>query len=227
MSEHPGPLSRKHDNIPNEFIMLDRMQNVNLSKDEHFNEDWIMREIYQPLTTNEELAFLIPAMVNSEEELYFCGNTAVWSSGLSSAEKTRGEVCLTCYTSESPIQFAFFCSKNFLDANYKTEVKPVKPSDNVQGIGIIDTTSLKIYATNGENLVTAIESPISRIWMTKFCVLAEKDASKTIIDGHVLPMPRLFSLNHPLDDMFPVLLKSNSTVSYVTEAEFKVRCKKE
>lgn len=199
------------------------MQNVNLSKDEHFNEDWMIREVYQPSTGNEELAFLTPATVNSEEELYFRGNTAVWSSGLCSAEheKTAGEIC---YTSESPIQFAFFCTKNFLDADYKMDVKPPsKPIDiSIQGIGIIDTSSLKVYSTNGENLVTSIESPINRIWSTKFCLLVEKEASSTIIDGHALPMPRMFSLQHPLDDMFPVLLKSNLLVSYVTEAEYKV-----
>lgn len=197
------------------------MQNVNLSKDEHFNEEWVIREVYQPSVGNDEIAFLTPATVNSEEELYFRGNTAVWSSGLNCAEheKTAGEIC---YTSESPIQFAFFCFKNFLDADYKINSKPLKAGENIQGIGIIDSTSLKVYATNGENLVTSIESPIIRIWSTKFCLLVEKEASSTIVDGHALPLPRIFSLNHPLDDMFPVLLKSNLLVSYVTAAEFKV-----
>lgn len=201
------------------------MQNVNLSKDEHFNESWTIREVYQQTNATDELAFLIPATVNSEEELYFRGNTAVWSSGLPNDEneKTSSEIC---YTSEGPIQFAFFCTKNFLDADYKIDGKQTKRQnvvDSTQGIGVIDTSSLKVYSTSGENLVTSIESPISKIWITKFCVLVEKEASSTIIDGHALPMPRIFSLVHPLDDMFPVLLKSNLLVSYVTEAEYKVR----
>ena len=220
---HPGPLSKKHDNIPNEFILLDRMQNVNLSKEEHFNESWMIREVYQHLpVTTEEFAFLTPATANSEEELYFRGNTAVWSSGLynSSHEITSSEIC---YTSESPIQFAFFCTKNFLNADYKIEHKPTKRNADVnEGVGIFDTNSLKIYSTNGENLVTSIESPISKIWITKYCVIIEKEASSTSIDGHSLSMPRIFSLVHPLDDMYPVLIKSNLLVSYITEAEYKV-----
>lgn len=200
------------------------MQNVNLHKDEHFNENWIIREVYQATSASEELAFLTPAIVNSEDELYFRGNTAVWSSGLfdESREKASSEIC---YTSEGPIQFAFFCTKNFLDADYKIEAKPAKHQDNEmsKGVGIIDTNSLKVYATKGENLVTSIETPITKIWITKYCVIVEKEASNAIIDGHTLSMPRIFSLGHPLDDMFPILLKSTSQVNYITEAEYKVR----
>lgn len=200
------------------------MQNVNLHKDEHFNENWIIREVYQATNTNEDLAFLTPAIVNSEDELYFRGNTAVWSSGLfdGGREKASSE---TCYTSEGPIQFAFFCTKNFLDADFKIENKATKHQDSEmnKGVGIIDTNSLKVYATNGENLVTSIETPITKIWITKYCVIVEKEASNAVIDGHSLAMPRIFSLTHPLDDMYPVLLKSNALINYITEAEYKVR----
>lgn len=200
------------------------MQNVNLHKDEHFNENWIIREVYQATNSSEELAFLTPATVNSEDELYFRGNTAVWSSGLFDAarEKASSEIC---YTSEGPIQFAFFCTKNFLDADYKIESKQARHQDSEmnKGVGIIDTNSLKVYATNGENLVTSIETPITKIWITKYFIIVEKEASGALIDGHTLAMPRIFSLGHPLDDMFPVLLKSNTAINYITEAEYKVR----
>lgn len=224
VNNHPGPLAKKHDNIPNEFILLDRMQNVNLSKDENFYENWTIREIYQnSRTASEELAFLMPATVNSEEELYYRGNTAVWSRGLpdSEHEKASSEIC---YTGEGPIKFAFFCTKNFLDAEFKMDSKPAKRSekDENQGVGVIDTSCLKVYSTSVENLVTSIESPINKIWITKHCVIVEKEASSTMMDGHALPMPRIFSLNHPLDDMFPVLIKSNLSVNYITDNEYKV-----
>lgn len=223
VDQHPGPLAKKNDSIPSEFILLDRMQNVNLSKDEHFNENWKIREIYEQSPVSEELGFLTPATVNSEEELYFRGNTAVWSSGLSDAqhEKASSEIC---YTSEGPIQFAFFCTKNFLDADYKIGGKTqCSEREGLQGVGVIDTSSLKVYSSNGENLMSAVEPPISRIWVTKYCVIVDKDASTSLVDGHSLPMPRIFSLVHPLDDMFPVLIKANSVVNYFAEAEYKVR----
>lgn len=199
------------------------MQNVNLSRDEHFNETWAIREVYQTIAPGpEEINFLLSHTVNSEEELYVKGNTAVWSRGSSNPinEKTSSEIS---YTSESPIQFAFFCTNNFLDADYKIENKPTKRSKSShQGIGIIDTNSLKVYATNGENLMAAIESPISKIWITKYCILIEKDASTAVVDGHSVAMPRMFSLTHPLDDMYPVLLKSSPVITYLTENDFKV-----
>jgi anaphase-promoting complex subunit 1 len=197
--DHPGPLFKKHDNIPNEFVLLDRMQNVNLSKDENFHETWSIREVFQHSTISsapEELAFLNPPTVNSEEELYYRGNTAVYSSGLTDESNEKASA-VTCYTSERPIQFAFLCSKNFLDANYKTDAKPSRRLENeeVQGVG----------------------------WNTRLSILLEKEASSTSIEGNAVPMPKFFSLAHPLDDMYPVLLKIQGSINYITEEEYKVR----
>lgn len=223
VDQHPGPLTKRNEKNPSEFVLLDRMQNVNLSKDEHFNESWKIRDVFEHSSVSEELAFLTPASASSEEELYFRGNTAVWSSGLSDAEHEKAS-SETCYTSESPIQFAFFCTKSFLDADYKVGSKQRSTiSSAPQGIGVIDTNSLKVYSSDGENLMSAVEPPISKIWITKYCIIVDKEASSSIVDGHALSMPRVFSLVHPLDDMFPMLIKSSLLVNYITEAEYKVR----
>lgn len=203
------------------------MQNVNLSKDDNFHESWIIREVFQHSTisnASEELAFLNPPVVNSEEELYYRGNTAVHSTGLTEESHEKAS-SMICYTSERPIQFAFLCSKNFLDASHKPENKPTKRGEveEIQGVGVFDTISLQVFASTGENLVAAIETPISKFWITKLCILLEKEASSTSIEGQALPMPRLFSLTHPLDDMFPILYKCNSSINYITESEHKVR----
>lgn len=71
--------------------------------------------------------------------------------------------------------------------------------------------------------MTAIEGPITKIWITKYCLLVEKDQSSTIIDSQQVPMPRLFSIIHPLEDMYPVLVKINLSINYLTESEYKVR----
>jgi anaphase-promoting complex subunit 1 len=203
------------------------MQNVNLSKDENFHETWSIREVFQHSTISsapEELAFLNPPTVNSEEELYYRGNTAVYSSGLTDESNEKASA-VTCYTSERPIQFAFLCSKNFLDANYKTDAKPSRRLENeeVQGVGFFDAISLQVYASTGENLVAAIETPISKFWNTRLSILLEKEASSTSIEGNAVPMPKFFSLAHPLDDMYPVLLKIQGSINYITEEEYKVR----
>jgi anaphase-promoting complex subunit 1 len=221
VEEHCGPLTKKNDIISSEFLLLDRMRNVNLSADDHFNESWNIRPVCRYRKTkdfNEELLFLTPHIVNSEEELYFAGHTAVWTDKVSE----------TCYTSEDPIQFAFFCTRNFLDPDHKAHnAKPTKAAvndddDQYKGIAIIDSNCLKVFSKKGENLVTAVETPINKIWVTKHCVIFEKESSSAIVDGHRLPMPKIFSLTHALDDMYPVLLKSQSMINYITEEEIKV-----
>lgn len=53
--------------------------------------------------------------INSEEELYFRGHTAVWSKGIASED---GEVLpRICFTCDTPIKHAFFCSTNFVKTN--------------------------------------------------------------------------------------------------------------
>lgn len=208
---------------------MDRLQNVSLSQDDHFNESWILREVFnQNQFSQQELSFLTPHTVNSEEELYFSGHTAVWSRGKC---KSSAEVC---YTTENPIRFAFFCTRNFVDPDYQVDKIQLHPNydddsdkkkteeEEHHGIAIIDCGSLKVYTRNGESLVTAIEVPISKIWITKYCVLIQKDASSTLVDGLSMSMPRFFSLTHALNEMFPVLLKSQNMLNYIVEDEFKV-----
>lgn len=200
------------------------MQNVNLSIDEHFNESWDLREVFKQnrFTQQEELSFLMPHTVNSEEELYFSGHTAVWSRGRE--KKSSAEIC---YTTENQIRFAFFCAQNFLDPDYKIEndVSTTKnhfDEEEHQGIAIVDCNSLKVYSRNGESLMSAVECPINKIWITKYCILIEKEASSTMVEGHLMAMPRFFSLKHALDEMFPVLLKSQNIINYIVEDEHKV-----
>lgn len=64
---------------------------------------------------------------------------------------------------------------------------------------------------------------VSNVWRTKFGILLEKNASCTTIQSHTISMPRLFSLAHPLDEMCPVLIKSNTgIISYLTGSDYKV-----
>lgn len=64
---------------------------------------------------------------------------------------------------------------------------------------------------------------MSNIWSTKFGILLEKNASTSTIDSQSISLPRLFSLSHPLDEMCPVLIKSNTdVVGYLTDVDYKV-----
>ena len=86
-----------------------------------------------------------------------------------------------------------------------------------------DSTSLRVYLNTGEDFLSSLEFSVSNVWSTRFGILLDKNASSTTIESHAISLPRLFSLSHPLDEMSPVLIKSNiGTVGYLTESDYKV-----
>lgn len=206
---------------------MHRLQNVNISCDEtQSSEFWSVREIN--CNENEERSnspnYFYDYNGSSEEELYVRGNTAVWSKGIISEEHIPPKICFTC---ETPIKFAFFCSPDFTSSDstfVKNGGNEIEVNDeDFTGICLIDNLSLKVYCNQGENYLTSLEFPVSNVWSTKFGILLEKDASSTIIESQSILMPRLFSLSHPLDEMCPVLIKPiNGIIGYLTEADFKV-----
>ncbi|XP_055551724.1 anaphase-promoting complex subunit 1 [Wyeomyia smithii] len=222
VDEHPGPLVlKKPATVPSDFILLQRMQDVNISLDESPSEIYVLREVYeqQKYDTDGCPGFLLEANVNTEEELYVKGNTAVWTKTVGN-EAAAPHVCLTC---ENTIKFAFFGSTGFFSADELDSKSPKKkecaPSS---GVCLLDGSALRVYCNNGENFITSIECPISNVYVTQHCVLLEKESSSSLLETHTIPMPRLFSLAHPLDEMSPVLIKMNNATVYLTEAEYRL-----
>lgn len=128
VEEHPGPLVSKHQNtISSELLLLHRLQNVNISNDVQASsstvgtEHWIINGIYktQDEDPNTHLSdsrpgspmFMSEYSVNTEEELYFKGHTAVWSRGMAGPD---GVLPRTCFTTDTPINHAFFCPSHFI-----------------------------------------------------------------------------------------------------------------
>lgn len=199
-------------------MLLSRMQKVNLTTDNP-NEFWLIQDV---TAMRKSLSNTIPKgqsfntkESNQEDELYVKGHTAVWTQGLS-AEHQMTKVCLTC---ESTIKFAFFCPPSFISMQ-ETVVGDEKSFN--YGVGLLDGTCLKVYFKNGEDYVTAIENPISKVWVTRQALLMEKDPSNATIENLILPMPRLFSLTHPLAEMSPILIKTQMNCSYLVEADYKI-----
>lgn len=127
VEEHPGPLASKHQNNgSSELLLLHRLQNVNISNDVQAKsssvgmENWIINGIFK--TQDEDLnttasvsrpespIFMSEYSVNTEEELYFKGHTAVWSRGMTD----DGVLPRTCFTTDTPIKHAFFCPSHFI-----------------------------------------------------------------------------------------------------------------
>lgn len=200
------------------------MQNVNISSDNNIlqDESWMIREVFtdcsgeehtgpkkKPEHSDNDPASINDYFINTEEEIYFKKNTAVWSKGV----KQNGDVQqAVLFTSDSPIKFAFFCSNSFLDT-----------SKNVTTICVIDSSCIRFYCDNGEDFISNLEFPVSQVWNSQIGIILEKEASNAIIQNHSISMPRIFSLSHPMHDIAPILSKTSfGAISYLTENEYRV-----
>ncbi|XP_054087608.1 anaphase-promoting complex subunit 1 [Zeugodacus cucurbitae] len=272
VEEHPGPTDVKaHNHLSTEHVLLQRMQNVNISASDEHNEFWCVREIFEDL--NEDIArargnhyneqkhgqnnkptnaqcdkdegdneayllqqqrvaladvdYMCEYLVNSEEELYVKKNTAVWTKGLLDENGVMPRLCFTC---ETPIKFAFFCSKSFVtgkrDARSQSKGTNKKSyseeEEDFSAICLIDQSALHIYCSNGEDYLCNLEFPVSHVWPTSFGILLEKVASSAIIQNHAISMPRLFSLAHPLQEICPVICKTSTNVGYLVESDYNI-----
>lgn len=232
---------RKPVHFSAENLLLNRLRNVNLSSDNSStSEFWCIQDVSRDFTKLDE-CIQTTAQVDDElckrdeeHELYVKGSVAVWTKGASEVAK-KYKMPTTCFTVQTPIRFAFFCPSNFFksqnpDKHEEKQRKSIldfdsKSKESVKfGICLIDSETLRVYSPCGEDFRTSFPFPVSSVLQTKYGLLLEKNASSaTLDDVHAMAMPRIYSLNHPLNDICPILLKSlNGHTSFVTDAQITV-----
>lgn len=80
-----------------------------------------------------------------------------------------------------------------------------------------------MYLDSGEDYLTSLEFLVSHTWKTQFGVLLQKNASSATISTQTIPMPRLYSLSHPLDEMCPVLIRTMlGSLTYLTDSDYAI-----
>ncbi|XP_067639434.1 anaphase-promoting complex subunit 1 isoform X2 [Eurosta solidaginis] len=235
VEEHPGPTDVKQQNhLSTEHVLLQRMQNVNISASDEHNEFWCVREIFEDFNDNlaggrvdhckqeknehnngddngnvteqqrlaayADVDYMCEYFINSEEELYVKKYTAVWTRGLYDENSIMPRLCFTC---ETPIKFAFFCSKSFVTASRNTTSAKgrrkihTEEDEDFTAICLIDQTALRIYCSNGEDFLCNLEFPVSNVWPT--------------INAH------------PLNEICPVLCKSaTNVIGYLVESDYNI-----
>lgn len=176
-----------------------------------------------------------PTKPDDEHELYVKGCVAVWTKGINEASIYKRKPPVMCFTCHSPIRFAFFCPATLFtcpnpdkreqhdDPLFDFNRPAKKASDNF-GICLIDSESMRVYSSRGEDFRTSFPFAVSNAWQFNDGILLEKTASTSTLDNnHTMDMPRFYSLSHPLNDIFPVLLKTlNGHVSFVTDSNIKI-----
>ncbi|TRY97620.1 hypothetical protein DNTS_004749 [Danionella cerebrum] len=156
--------------------------------------------------------------VEFEEELYVTGNMVIWSRG----SKNQASNVYKAFTVDSTVQQALWC--NFTVPQSKKDVKDVVE----QSVCIAQGTCVNVHSMSGKDFISPLPFQVSTLWPTKFGLLLER--KNITVDGQMSPirepLPILFSMLHPLDEITPVVCKFTglfeSRFQYISESALKI-----
>uniref|UniRef100_A0A4W6EXS5 Anaphase-promoting complex subunit 1 n=1 Tax=Lates calcarifer TaxID=8187 RepID=A0A4W6EXS5_LATCA len=156
--------------------------------------------------------------VEFEEELYAAGNVVVWSQG----SRTQASSVYKAFTVDSPVQQALWC--NFAVPQNKKDEEEVE-----QTVCIVQSSCVNVHTVTGKDFISPLPFQVSDVWATKFGLLLER--KNTATDAQLSPpgepLPTVFSMLHPLDEIAPVVCKpaglfEGSRVQYASDSTMKI-----
>uniref|UniRef100_A0A8C9YDJ7 Anaphase-promoting complex subunit 1 n=1 Tax=Sander lucioperca TaxID=283035 RepID=A0A8C9YDJ7_SANLU len=145
--------------------------------------------------------------VEFEEELYAAGTVVVWSQG----SRTQASNVYKAFTVDSPVQ-QVVCKEDEVE----------------QTVCIVQSSCVNVHTVTGKDFISPLPFQVSNVWATKFGLLLER--KNTATDSLSLPgepLPTVFSMLHPLDEIAPVVCKpaglfEGSHVQYASDATMKI-----
>uniref|UniRef100_I3IXS1 Anaphase-promoting complex subunit 1 n=1 Tax=Oreochromis niloticus TaxID=8128 RepID=I3IXS1_ORENI len=159
-----------------------------------------------------------------EEELYAAGNVVVWSQG----SRAQASSVYKAFTVDSPVQQALWC--NF--------AAPHKKNDGTVSfleltVCIVQSSCVNVHTMTGKDFISPLPFQVSHVWATKFGLLMERIELFFFFSFffppplHREPLPTVFSMLHPLDEIAPVVCKpaglfEGSRVQYVSDSAMKI-----
>ncbi|XP_041646120.1 anaphase-promoting complex subunit 1 [Cheilinus undulatus] len=155
--------------------------------------------------------------VEFEEELYAAGTVVIWSQG----SRTQASSVYKAFTVDSPVQQALWC--NFAVPQNKKDEEEVE-----QTVCIVQSSCINVHTVTGKDFISPLPFQVSNVWATKFGLLLErKNTSDSQISTPGEPLPTVFSMLHPLDEIAPVVCKptglfEGSRVQYASDANMKI-----
>uniref|UniRef100_A0A671WPK9 Anaphase promoting complex subunit 1 n=1 Tax=Sparus aurata TaxID=8175 RepID=A0A671WPK9_SPAAU len=156
--------------------------------------------------------------VEFEEELYTAGTVVVWSQG----SRTQASNVYKAFTVDSPVQQALWC--NFAVPQNKKDEEEVE-----QTVCIVQGSCVNVHTVTGKDFISPLPFQVSNVWATKFGLLLERKNAAT--DAQLgppgEPLPTVFSMLHPLDEIAPVVCKptglfEGSRVQYASDSTMKI-----
>uniref|UniRef100_A0A3Q3R8Z7 Uncharacterized protein n=1 Tax=Monopterus albus TaxID=43700 RepID=A0A3Q3R8Z7_MONAL len=163
----------------------------------------------QEVSLQEREGVRVEEDVEFEEELYTAGNVVVWSQG----SQTSTSSVYKAFTVDSPVQQALWC--NFaVPQNKKEGTEEVEKT-----VCIIQSSCVNVHTVTGKDFI----SPLP------FQVRGRDTGRKSCPELFLYrePLPTVFSMLHPLDEIAPVVCKpaglfEGSRVQYVSDSTMKI-----
>ncbi|KAG7158322.1 Anaphase-promoting complex subunit 1-like [Homarus americanus] len=148
----------------------------------------------------------------TEEELYVCGPTVVWSRGQAGNAGSRQVIkCMTCDSSVQYVMFATFYTYPDQPPLLGEPVPEEPTGELLPSICVVESDSLNVFTEDGDDYSVALPFPVRKVWPVKYGILLERQVPSAEIaspkpEGERLPT--FYSLLHPLDEINPLLYRA-------------------
>uniref|UniRef100_UPI00109F0F2A anaphase-promoting complex subunit 1-like n=1 Tax=Podarcis muralis TaxID=64176 RepID=UPI00109F0F2A len=162
--------------------------------------------------------------VEYDEELYVAGNMVIWSRG----SKSQASAVYKAFTVDSPVLQALWCDFSIpKDKSDKTE----DSTEVVEKcICILQSSCINIHSIEGKDHIASLPFQVANVWPTKYGLLFERSSSlhEVPLSPAREPLPTMFSMLHPLDEITPMVCKSaaglfgSARVQYVADYSMRI-----
>ncbi|XP_054840642.1 anaphase-promoting complex subunit 1 [Eublepharis macularius] len=162
--------------------------------------------------------------VEYDEELYVAGNMVIWSKG----SKSQASAVYKAFTVDSSVIQALWC--DFSVPQDKCE-KTERSSEVVEKcICILQSSCINIHSIEGKDYIASLPFQVANVWPTKYGLLFERSSSSHEVPLNPTrePLPTMFSMLHPLDEITPMVCKSgaglfgSARVQYVADYSMRI-----
>ncbi|EMP36562.1 Anaphase-promoting complex subunit 1 [Chelonia mydas] len=161
--------------------------------------------------------------VEYDEELYVAGNMVIWSKG----SKSQASAVYKAFTVDSPVLQALWC--DFTVPQEKSE--KVDNSDEIveKCICILQSSCINVHSIEGKDYIASLPFQVANVWPTKYGLLFERSSTshEVPLSPPREPLPTMFSMLHPLDEITPLVCKSggvfgSARVQYVADYTLRI-----
>ncbi|XP_070590725.1 anaphase-promoting complex subunit 1 isoform X1 [Erythrolamprus reginae] len=162
--------------------------------------------------------------VEYDEELYMAGNMVIWSRG----SKNKSSAVYKAFTVDSSVLQALWC--DFSIPQEKSERNKDSCQLVEKCICILQSSCINIHSTEGKDYTASLPFQVANVWPTKYGLLFERSSSshEVSLNPNREPLPTMFSMLHPLDEITPMVCKSGAAlftsprIQYVADYSMRI-----